>query len=296
MNEFQNQLIIKDEAYENGFFPKIPNYKKHGAAFILAGGSGDDIIVDDSTTAKEIRKGRYTRLIEISTLSYMKEIRFNAPSKENAYSFDVYVKAVIQVVDPIAFYENRNIDVDGYFNNLFSLDVKKITRKYSILNYENMDEELTNKLSAYNTVDRFIGFSYQVSVVSAEVGEKAREYVAKQSKQQLDALSKQKARELVSSYSDSYEEAIRTEVAEGKITESEAILKIQEYNRNRAQETTDYILKLRENDLITGTAARNYTMGGLQLVADKNMSIQQKENMKPEELDISGMKGFYGED
>lgn len=296
MNEFQNQLIIKDEAYENGLFAKIPNYKKHGAAFILAGGSGNDIIVDDGTTAKEIRKGRYTRLIEISTLPYMKEIRFNAPSKENAYSFDVYVKAVIQVVDPIAFYENRNIDVDGYFNNLFSLDVKKVTRKYSILNYENMDEELTNKLSAYNTVDRSIGFSYQVSVVSAEVGEKAREYVAKQSKQQLDALLKQQVRELASSYSDSYEEAIRTEVAEGKITESEAILKIQEYNRNKAQETMNYIRELRDNDLITGTAARNYTMGGLQLVVGKNLSIQQKEDMKPEELDTSGMKGFYSED
>ena len=28
MNEFYNKLILRDEAYKNGMFPQIPNYRK----------------------------------------------------------------------------------------------------------------------------------------------------------------------------------------------------------------------------------------------------------------------------
>lgn len=296
MNEFRNELIIKDGVYENGLFPKIPNYKKSGIAFVLSGGYGNDIVVNDRTTTKEIRSGKYTRLVEISILPYMKEIRFNAPAKESAYSFDVYVKAVIQVVDPITFYNNRNIDVDGYFKNLFSLDVRKVTRNYSVLNYANMDEELTNKLSTYNTVDQEIGFSYQVSVVSAEVGEKAREFVEKQSKHQLDALLKQNTREEAKNRPVSYEDAVWMAVVEEGMTEREAILEIEKHNWDKVQATTDFILKFKENDLITGVAARNYTMRELQRIAGKNKFIQQRDNTGNDEVDMSCMDDFYGED
>lgn len=295
MNEFQNKLIIGDKPYENGLFPKIPNYRKHGTAFILTGGSGDDIIIDERTTVKDIRKGKYTRLIEISTLPYMKEIRFDAPSKENAYSFNVYVKAVIQVVNPIAFYENCNIDVDGYFHNVFFLDVKKVTRKYSILDFENMDEDLNHSLSVYNVEDQAIGFRYQVSVVSADVGEKAKEYLEKCEKQRLDAAVKRQVREEAKHVTDSYEEAIRAEVVEGKLSESEAILKIQEYYRNRANENTDYFLKLKENDLISGSDAREYTMNELQMIARKNKNAQQNNYIESGEFNIPNMDDFYSE-
>lgn len=79
MNEFENGLIISDEAYQNGFFPKVPKVGKRGSAYILTGGGENDIIVDDRTTSKQIRQGRYTRLVEISTLPYIKEIRFQSP-------------------------------------------------------------------------------------------------------------------------------------------------------------------------------------------------------------------------
>lgn len=296
MNEFENKLIIKEEAYQNGFFPKVPKVGKRGSAFILTGGCDNDIIVSEYTTAKQIRQGKYTQLIEISTLPYMKEIRFCSPSKETHYSFEVYVKAVIQVNDPITFYQNKNIDVDAYFDNLFSLDVRKITRSYSILDYNGMDDELTQKLSSYNTIDESIGFSYQISVVDAAPGEKAQEYVQKYGKQQLDAMLKKSARDLANSFTTSFEEAIRTEVAEGKLSEVEAILKVKEYKNLSYEEQVSRLVELREKGFITDKEARSYVVPALEGMGTPIQSQQLQDYSEKSKVKKFGMDEFYVEE
>lgn len=260
MNEFQNKLIIKDEPYQCGLFPQIPNFRKDGSAFVLAGGCNDDLLITERTTNRQIRQGRYTRLIEISTRPYMTEIQFTSNAQEQAYTFDVYVKAVIQVVDPITFYRNQNIDVDAYFNNLFSIDVKQITRQYSILNYDGLDKELTRKLSAYNNIDADTGFSYQVSVVDAEPGNAAREYVSRASKQQLEASLRSQAGLLARNLTTDYAEAIMMEVAEGKLSLQDAILKIEEHKDVRFDKALDNADRLMEKGLLTEVQAKNFVL------------------------------------
>ncbi|MBR1702213.1 MAG: hypothetical protein IJ716_09705 [Lachnospiraceae bacterium] len=294
MNEFENKLIIKEEAYENSFFPKIPNIGKRGSAFILTGGCNDDILVTDHTTTKEIRKGKYTQLVEISTKTYLKEIRFNSPSQETFYSFDVYVKATICVKDPIVFYENRNIDVDAYFDNLFSLDVRKITQRYSILDYVGMDEELTQKLSAYNTFEESTGFSYQISVVSAKPGKEAEQYVKQQDQQKLDAMLKKHARGLAnSSYTGDYIDAIMTEIAEGKISEVEAAKKIREYNEMNYKEHVEHLDELRNKGFITDREARVLINPILSEVGVAKQIQQVDENIHDSTTEDTGMEEFY---
>lgn len=260
MNEFQNKLLLKDEAYQCGLFPQIPNFRKDGSAFILTDGSNDDLHITERTTSRDIRQGRYTRLVEISTRPYLTEIQFNANAREQAYSFDVYVKAVIQVVDPITFYRNRNIDVDAYFNRLFSIDVKQITRKYSILNYDGLDRELTQKLSAYNNVDSDTGFSYQVSIVDAEPGKAAQEYVSRASKQQLEASLRSQAGELARVLTSDYAQAVMVEVAEGKLTHEEAILKIEQHRDSRFDKTVEDAVKLMDKGLFTEHQAKSFVL------------------------------------
>ena len=177
MQEFKNQLIIREEKFENKLFVKIPNFQKNGSAFLLTNGNTEDLLLDAQVTSKMIRQGKYTKLVEISTRQYIKEIHFDSPSKEIAYNFAIYVKATIQVKNPIRFYENKNLDVDAYFENLFSMDIRKITRKYSILDFAGLDDELKEQLSQYNTVDESTGFEYQVSVVDARLNTDAEEYV-----------------------------------------------------------------------------------------------------------------------
>ncbi len=294
MNEFENGLIIRDEAYQNGFFPKVPKVGKRGSAYILTGGCANDIIVDDHTTSKQIRQGKYTRLVEISTLPYIKEIRFQSLGKEMHYSFEVYVKAVIQVRNPITFYENRNIDVDAYFENLFSLDVRRITRKYSILNYAGMDEELTQQLSSYNTVDEATGFEYQISVVDATPGENAQEYVQKYGKQQLDAEMKKNARNLTSSFSADYKVAVMTEVAEGKLSELEAIQKIKEYENSNFEEKVNYLDELRKKGFITDSETNERIRPVLNGILEKGEPYRQESYSGQE--DTLGMDEFYTEE
>ncbi len=294
MNEFKNELIIREEEYQNGLFPKVPTTGKRGAAFILTGGYSNDIVVDEHTTAKQIRKGKYTTLVEVSTLPYIKEIYFHTPSKEAHYTFEVYVKAVIQVKDPITFYENRNIDVDAYFENLFSLDVKKITRKYSILKYDDMDEELTRKLSSYNTFDEATGFGYQISAVDAKPGKNAQEYVEKLGKQRLEAEMKQDARKLSAGYKVTYEDAIMTEVAEGKLSEAEAIQEIEAYNNSNFEGQYQRLERLKKDGYITDSEARNMVLPILERQRINN-GIPQNNDRGVELLedDESDMDSFY---
>ncbi len=257
MNEFYNKLILKDEEYQSGFFPQVPNYKKQGVAYILAEGINDNILVDDCTTTKEIRHGKYKRLIEISTSPYLKEIRFKSASKEGSYTFDIYVKAVIQVNDPIVFYNNKNLDVDAYFTNMFALDVRKITRQYSILAYDGMDEDLTIKLSSYKNVDVSTGFEYRISAVDAEPGSESIEYVKKSNKQRLDAELRREARALAGDVATDYEKAVRTEVIEGKLSETDAIIKINKFKNADYEERLKQVVELRDHRLISETDARN---------------------------------------
>lgn len=296
MNEFENQLIINEDTYQNGFFPKVPTIGKRGSAFILTGGCQNDIMVSERTTVKEIRRGKYNKLVEISTLPYLKEITFNSPSKETYYSFDVYVKAVIQVSEPIVFYENRNIDVDAYFKNLFSLDVKKITGRYSILDYVGMDDELTEKLSSYNTIDKSTGFSYQISVVDATPGEKAQEYVQKYGKQQLDTALMKNAGKLTNELPKTYEEAIKAEVVEGKLTMTEALIKINEHNNTNFDNQLDRINKLRKDDLITDSQARDYVNPALQRLSAEKQIQQSDNNLAQDSKPELDLNDFYTED
>lgn len=258
MTDFQNSLILADKPYKNGLFPEIPDFRKEGSIYILTGGKDADIIVDDRTTSRQIRQGKYTRLIEISSRPYRVDVSFESQSKEVGYSFDVIVKAVIQVNDPKTFYANRNLDVDAYFRNLFTLDVRKITRQYSILDYEGMDDELTTKLSSYNGFDDSTGFTYRISIVDAEPGRKAKQYVEKSSTQQLDIKLKQSARDLTSSLSKNIVDAIMTEVVEGKLTEREAFEKIQEYRDNLSEKEMERAKKFRDEGFLSEDESRQY--------------------------------------
>lgn len=297
MNEFENKLIIKDSSYKNGFFPMIPNFRKRGSAFILTNGYMDDIVVNEHTTTKQIRQGKYTRLVEIATLPYIKEITFNSSSKEAAYSFDVYVKAVIQVSDPIRFYENKNLDIEAYFDNLLSLDVRKITRRYSILDFDCMDAELTEKLAAYNNFDESKGFNYQISAVAATPGKDAERYVHKHSTQQLDIELKNSARKLSASIAKSYEEAIRTAIVEGAMTEVEGLLKIKEYENTNFDDQITRLQELRDKGIITDTELRSMVRPELEKVGnktDQTMMHSQVENHG--EINDSILDGFYEEE
>lgn len=286
MNEFINKLIIKESEYKNGWFAKVPSYNKRNSAFVLTGGVKDDILVNDRTTSNEIRVGKYTTLVEISTAPYTKEITFNAMSKESAFSFDVYVKAVIQVTDPISFYNYKNLDVDEYFKNMFFMDVNKITKQYSILEYEKLDEDLISQLSKYKNVEADTGFSYQISGVWAKPDEKAAIYVERQSKQFIEAEIEKNTEKLINVYKKDYETAIWKLVAEGKITQTEAHEKIQEWQMKNYNNYMKITKEMLENNIINETTARSGGEEVLRLFGYPNSINRIQDNNIEKNVDL----------
>jgi hypothetical protein len=235
--------------------------------------------------------------VEVSTLAYLKEITINSPSKDMAYSFDIYIKAVIQVKNPIVCYINKNLDIDTYFNKLLSLDVNKITRRYSILDFNDLDDVLFLKLSQYSNVDYSVGFSYQISAVSAKPGVDAQDYVYKQSTQRLNMELKNDARKLIEFLTNDYVQAVQTEVVEGKLTEEEGIIKIMEFKKLSYNDQLKRLEDLREKGFLTDFESKTLVTQALDGIGSnvKEINENTKKSGTKDNRD-SIMDKFYKEE
>lgn len=214
--------------YKCGMFPQIPDYHKHDSWFLLTEGVLDDIVVDDRTTVKQIRHGQYRRLVEVSRNTLVFAHTFNSNCQETSYTFKVTVKANVYVNDPVKFYTNvRNISVRDFLNNQFSLDVKAVTRKYSILNYNGIDDELTRVLTSSTVIDNSSGLSYQITNVMTEPNDEAMKILKSRDDMAIKHEMTKIAGEIAGiNKAKTYNEAIWEEAAKGNITDVEAIQRI----------------------------------------------------------------------
>lgn len=293
MREFKNELVIKEEEYSCGLFPVIPNYHKQESAYILTDGVKDSILVDQYTTTRHIRMGRYRKLVEISTIPYIKEIYFSAPSEDTTYKFNVYIKATIQIDKPLIFFGNRNIDVDAYFQNLFLQDVKRITRKYSILSFEGMDDELKAKLSMCNTVDSSTGFVYQISSVSASLDEEAEKIVRKRDRQKMDAKLYSSAKELSNVYTTNYNDAVLINMVQNNGSLPETIREMERYENEKFEQKINRLEVVRDKGLITDKEARQLAMPVLENMRNERAISLTEQADKVKALEIDNL---YEED
>lgn len=256
MEHFANQFIAEEKKYHAGLCEPVPDYRKTDTAILLVDGIHDDIIVNEYTSSRQIRKGKYKKIVEISTRPYTTEINLKSSSKEMTYFYDVYIKVVIQVKNPKTCYENRNLDIESYVQKLVSISVKKITRKYSIMDSSLLEEDLNSQLAGETNEEGELGIIYRISTISAQFDHEAEKYVQTIEKQKLDAEAKRIARALKDQYTENYREAIMTQVAEGKLTEVEAIKKIAEYKDEEIRKLINNLNESIKNGLIKESEAR----------------------------------------
>jgi hypothetical protein len=267
-------FIVGDWEYKNSPFAKIPEHSKRSSWFLLTDGTFDDIIVDDHTTVKQIWKGRYKKLVEISKTALSYEHEFASSCKETSYTFNVKVKAKVLVDSPIDFYaNNRNIDIRAFFNNQFALDVAKITRKYSIMEYSGIDDELTSALTSTHVLDPTTGLSYQIASVITEPNAEARQILKKKD----DISIKERIDDLAGEVADknlykSYAKAVWEKVAQGEITSDEAIEQIEAYQDKRFDKQVNRVIKLRDEGMINDTDA---TLQGQNLLPNPDAGARQ---------------------
>ena len=113
--------------------------------------------------------------------------------------------------------------------------------------------------------------------MDAEPGVEAIEYVKRNDKQNLDAELKKKARDLVKDVATDYENAVRTEVIEGKLSEKEAILEINRFRNADFEERLNKVTDLRERRLISEEDARDM-IKKIQIVDNQENLIEERQN------------------
>lgn len=273
--------------YKNGMFPKIPNYQKRDSWFLLTEGVTNDIIVDDHTTVKDIRRGQYNRIVEISRNTLVFTHTFNSNCSETSYTFKVTIKANVYVNDPIKFCANvRNISVQDFLNNQFSLDVKSVTTKYSILNYNGIDEELTRVLTSSVVSDDTTGLSYQVTTVMTEPNDEAMRILKIRDDMSIKHKMTVAAGEIAMTNKDkTYSDAIWEEAAKGNISDVEAIRRIEEYTRQSDNDKINMLLKLRNEGFISDVAVSKQAQAFLPFSELSNINqLEQQEASDIDEL------------
>lgn len=128
--------------------------------------------------------------------------------------------------------------------------------------------------------------------MDAEPGNAAREYVSRASKQQLEASLRSQAGLLARNLTTDYAEAIMMEVAEGKLSLQDAILKIEEHKDVRFDKALDNADKLMEKGLLTEVQARNFVLPNAE-VTRPGLQDGTADRSAPQEND--GFGQFYGE-
>ena len=275
------------EEYKSGMFPKIPNYRKRDSWFLLTEGTTNDIIVDDHTTVKDIRRGQYKRIVEISRNTLVFTHTFNSNCSEISYTFKVTIKANVYVNDPIKFCANvRNISVQDFLNNQFSLYVKSVTRKYSILNYNGIDDELTRVLTASVASDDTTGLSYQVTTVMTEPNDEAMRTLKDRDDMSIKHKMTVAAGEIAMINKDkTYSDAIWEEAAKGNISDVEAIQRIEEYARKNDSNKINMLLKLRNEGFISDVDISKQAQAFLPFSESSNSNqLEQHDTSNIDEL------------
>ena len=249
----RQMFIRSDGEYKNGLFPKIPNYLQDNAWYILTDGTRGDILINDRTTVNDIRNGHYRRLVLVSKTPEIVDHAFNTACKEMSYTLKIRIEAKVSVVDPIIYFHNIDrINIQTFLNTRFFVDVRRITKKYSILEYSEMEDELVEVLTMPTIEDDQSGLSYSISKVAVEPNEQAREVL----KNIDDMHIRNKTYEVAGNMGEAnkhktYDDAVRESAALGKISHEDAIIKIEEYRRGHFERSLAELKQMLDDDVIS---------------------------------------------
>jgi len=256
--------IIKNVPYENGLFPSIPSVPM-GSAVLLTDGRVPPVLVDSNLSVRQIRNGKYSRQVEISTNSHLIEVYYSAPSKDDPYQFQILMKIAVRVFDPIKFHQSGFSDVVALFSQWFSSTVRRSAKKFAIKEYRVLDETILSALqpNGREITDSNSGIAYFITDVETSLDQEALARIKQKTDHDLnveDELSKARVAEKLSSVD--IKKAILSDVGSGKLTMAEAIIKLENLrhahgNRQREEvrEMISFINEMRSGNNLTASEA-----------------------------------------
>jgi len=223
--------IIREEAYPNGLFPNIP-YVKNGVAIVLTNGKKPPVLVDGLVSVRQIRNGKYSSLVEISTIFHNIDLNFSVLSKNEPYRFDVIVKVNVRVTDPIAFLNSQINDVPEVLTQHFSPIIRRLLKQADILEYGSLDEAVLQKLVDSNNFNDRSGLDFIVKDVEVQPDVQAMEYVRQLTDHDLNTrIERQKADIIAESFS--IKEKMKSEIVSQQIDNMREIINFVEELRGK---------------------------------------------------------------
>ena len=289
MKVFENKLINEQEY--NGVL--VPKQAKSDCALILSDGKKDDIIITANTSTWDVVAGKYKKLVQVSLMQQITEIRFVAPSKELGYSFEVYVMLIFRVVNPMIFYKNKDIHIDSYLKNLIFLEVKNTIGDFSILDYNKINSAVGEFVSDNDTIDNVMGISYRISAIDIKLGEGAMQYVQQYSKQKLEAELHKNANEIAKTYSRDYADAIMSEVVRGNRTLVEALTAIETHEKERIYIQINMLTELRDKGILTNEQMKDLILQEIKKTAKNEQAVELKQQ---DSNRITSIDDYYEEE
>lgn len=259
------ELIVSEMAYNGGMFPKIPG-RVSGQDTLLVNSQGIARKVDDKLTTKDIRLGKYNKIVRISTVPNSLDILLKAVSKNKPYEFAITIGVEYHVKDSVVFYMNSELhDVSNSIGTALSRIINPIAKQYELTD-DCIDDALLSKLSEHEYSLAALGIIYFVRSADAEPSENATIFIKQMSDATLNVRVEQhKAVEAGKLTARNMESAIMTKVASGEMDMKTALETLSNSNRtdglNKIEDIErliGFVQNLLKNNLITDFEASQH--------------------------------------
>lgn len=252
------ELIASEMVYNGGLFPKIPD-RINGQDMLLVNSQGIARKVDDRLTTKDIRNGKYNKIVRISTVPNLLDISLKAVSKNKPYEFKITIGVEYRVKDSVVFYMNRELhDVSNSIRTALTRIINPIAKQYELTD-DCIDNALFDKLSGCEYSLEALGVIYSVHSADAEPSENATTFIKQMSDVTLNVRVEQhKVAESEKLTTRNMESAIMTKVASGEMDMKTALETLSNSNRTEGlnkiediERLIEFVHNLLKNNLIT---------------------------------------------
>ena len=288
------KFIIKNSGYVNGVFPKVPVATSGKYTLLYATRTGNIILVDNRTTPREVSTSKVDRIIEISASQIIEKVKIESPSNFGNYKFDITISLYLEVTDPIEYFNSQSDNLEQSLVSILDPVVRRVTKTYDVIEYDNMEEEILDKIRANGLGEELTGLHFRVFDVSATPNREAMQYVERKAKADLERRTKiaedisiteiakhqgSKANELELSL----ENAIKQEVVKGNISIEEALERLKQTEQRdgeqrvqNVQSVLDLISKMNFSDSEIETLQKG-VLKNIKLISDTAPALENPE-------------------
>lgn len=246
--------IIKETTYVNSFFPKIPFVSPQRIIILCNTGTGEQLVITENSKIKtgELKKKKFNWTVEIDMQPHMVSFKDKYSSQDNISDFEIEIKAMACVTEPLQVYAQGIKDVAEAMRREMAGYLEDLASRYDLDESNQLREAIKSRLGDIY----YLNCGIQINGIQVTVHMEQR-YKELRSKSQYEKAKAAEAQKLKAVYMEE-DTAIFAEVADGRITPEEAVKRMKksfsdDFNENlrRIRELAALYQEMQENDLVT---------------------------------------------